>query len=89
MPIKYLKKASKTPSTDDVKTRELVQGILKDLETSKENGCIELTKKFDKYDGEIIVSKERIEEIKKKLDQKPKMMFNFHMIELENLRKHN
>ena len=47
MPIKYLKKSPKTSSTDDVKTHELVQGILKDLETSKENGCIELTKKFD------------------------------------------
>ena len=31
-----------------------------------------LTKKFDKYDGDIIVSKERIEEIKKSLDQKTK-----------------
>ena len=72
MPIKYLKKSPKTSSTDDVKTHELVQGILKDLETSKENGCIELTKKFDKYEGEIIVSKERIEEIKKALDQKTK-----------------
>ena len=72
MPIKYLKKSPKTSSTDDVKTHELVQGILKDLETSKENGCIELTKKFDKYEGEIIVSKERIEEIKKTLDQKTK-----------------
>ena len=56
MPIKYLKKSHKTSSTDDVKTHELVQGILKDLERSKENGCIDLTKKFDKYEGEIIVS---------------------------------
>ena len=38
--------------------------LLNDLEKSKEQGCIDLTKKFDKYDGEIIVSKERIEEIK-------------------------
>jgi sulfopropanediol 3-dehydrogenase len=42
------------------------------LKTSKEEGCINLTKKFDKYDGEIVVSKERIEEIKKNLDQKTK-----------------
>ena len=72
MPIKYLKKASKTSSTDDQKTREIVENILKDLETSKEDGCIELTKKFDKYEGEIIVTKEKIEDIKKKLDQKTK-----------------
>ena len=37
MPIQYLKKSPKTSSTDDLKTRELVQKILTDLETSKEN----------------------------------------------------
>ncbi len=72
MTIKYLKKATKTSSTDDYKTREIVQGLLSDLEKSREKGCIELTKKFDKYDDEIIVSKEKIENIKKKLDQKIK-----------------
>ena len=48
------------------------QCFLINLEQSKEQGCIDLTKKFDKYVGEIIVSKERIEEIKKSLDQKTK-----------------
>ncbi|MFL2853639.1 MAG: histidinol dehydrogenase [Candidatus Pelagibacter sp.] len=72
MTIKYLKKATKTASTDDTKTKEIVQNLLKELEKSKEEGCKELTKKFDKYDGEIIISKEKIEEIKKKLDQKTK-----------------
>ena len=72
MTIKYLKKANKTASTDDTKTKEIVQNLLKELENSKEEGCKELTKKFDKYDGEIIVSKEKIEDIKKKLDQKTK-----------------
>jgi len=72
MTIQYLKKSPKTSSTDDLKTREIVQNLLNDLEKSKEKGCKELTKKFDKYDGEIIVSKEKIEEIKKNLDQKTK-----------------
>ena len=72
MTIKYLKKATKTASTDDTRTKEIVQNLLKELEKSKEEGCKELTKKFDKYDGEIIVSKEKIENIKKKLDQKTK-----------------
>ena len=72
MAIQYLKKSPKTSSTDDTKTREIVEGILKDIDKSKEKGCIELGKKFDKYDGEIVVSKEKIEEIKKNLDQKTK-----------------
>ena len=72
MTIKYLKKSPKTSSTDDTKTREIVQGLLNDLEKSREEGCKELTKKFDKYEGEIIVSKEKINEITKSLDQKTK-----------------
>mgnify|MGYP001295428310 FL=1 len=82
MTIKYLKKANKTSSTDDQKTKEIVEKILKDLEKSKEDGCIELTKKFDKYEGEIIVSKEKIEKIKKELDQKTKddIQFSFDRV---------
>ena len=72
MAIKYLKKSPKTSSTDDTKTREIVENILKDIEKKKEEGCKELGKKFDKYDGEIIVSKEKIEQIIKNLDQKTK-----------------
>ena len=89
MAITYLKKSPKTSSTDDSKTTEIVKNLLKEIETSKEDACINLTKKFDKYDGDIIVSKERIKKSKKHLIKKLKMMFNFHTIELENLLKHN
>ena len=65
MTIKYLKKSPKTSSTDDTKTRGIVENILKEIEKTKEEGCKELGKKFDKYEGEIVVSKEKIEEIKK------------------------
>ena len=56
MAITYLKKSPKTSSTDDNKTTGIVQDLLKNIETTKEQGCIDLTKKFDKYDGEITVS---------------------------------
>jgi len=72
MTIKYLKKAIKTPSTDDSKTRTTVQNILNDIEKRREEGIKEITKKFDNYDGEIILSKEKIEEAIKKVDQKIK-----------------
>ena len=39
MPIQYLKKSPKTSSTDDTKTREIVENILKDIEKTKEEGC--------------------------------------------------
>ena len=72
MAIQYLKKSPKTSSTDDTKTREIVENILKDIEKTKEEGCKELSKKFDKFEGNVIVSKEKIEKIKKSLDQKTK-----------------
>ena len=56
MTIKYLKKATKTASTDDTKTKEIVQNLLTELEKSKEEGCKELTKKFDKYEGDVVIS---------------------------------
>tara|TARA_A100001015_G_scaffold315760_1_gene428347 strand:- start:721 stop:900 length:180 start_codon:yes stop_codon:yes gene_type:complete len=57
MTITYLKKSPKTSSSDDSKTTEIVKDLLKEIEINKEQACIDLTKKFDKYDGEIIVSK--------------------------------
>ena len=62
MATKYIKKASKTPETDDHKTQAAVQDILNDIAKRKEVAIKELNKKFDKYDGEVIVSKEKIEE---------------------------
>ena len=44
MAIKYLKKSPKTPSTDDSKTAEIVKKLLKEIEESKEDACINLTK---------------------------------------------
>ncbi len=35
MAIKYLKKSPKTSSTDESKTREIVENILKDIEKKK------------------------------------------------------
>ena len=72
MTITYLKKSPKTSSTDDTKTREIVQNILNDIEKRREEAIKEVTKKFDKYEGEIVVSKEKIEEAIKKVDQKTK-----------------
>ena len=79
MSIQYLKKAIKNTSSDETKTREIVQNLLTELEKTKEEGCKKLTKKFDKYEGEIVVSKEKIEEVKKILIKKQKMTFNFLM----------
>ena len=79
MAITYLKRSPKTSSTDDTKTREIVENILKDIEKTKEEGCKELSKKFDKYEGDVIVYKEKIEEIKKNLDQKKRLSIQIYI----------
>jgi len=88
MAIKYLKKASKTPSTDDHETRANVQKILNDLEIRREKGIKEISKKFDKYEGEVVVSKEKIEEAGKKVDQKTKDDIQFAHERIKKFAEH-
>jgi len=88
MAVKYLKKAIKTPSTDDHKTRTSVQKILNDLEKTREKGVMEISKKFDKYEGEVIVSKEKIEEAGKKVDQKTKDDIQFAHERIKKFAEH-
>ena len=55
MTIKYIKKAIKTPSSDEFETRQSVQKVLEQIEETREEGIKEISKKFDKYEGEIIL----------------------------------
>ena len=88
MAIKYLKTAIKTPSTDDRKTHATVQEILNDLEKRREEGILEISKKFDKYEGEVVVSKEKIEEASKKVDQKTKDDIQFAYERIRKFAEH-
>ena len=95
MAISYIKKAEKTAYTGEDETRNKVSSILKDLEKTKDQGVKEILKKFDNYEGDILVSKEKIEEINKTLDQKIKddIQFSHERVrkfaehQLENLGK--
>ena len=72
MAIKYIKKADKTASTDEEETRQRVQDILKDIEKRRDDGIREISRKFDKYEGDVVISREKIEAVIKSLDQKVK-----------------
>jgi sulfopropanediol 3-dehydrogenase len=72
MTIQYIKKADKTSASDEVETRQRVQEILKDIESGRDSSIREISRKFDKYEGDVIVSKEKIEDVIKSLDQKVK-----------------
>ena len=88
MTVKYLKRAIKNPSTDDTATRIAVQNILNDIEKRREEAIKEITKKFDKYEGEIILSKEKIEDAIKKVDQKTKDDVQFAYERIKKFSEH-
>ena len=72
MTIKYIKKADKTAASDEIETRQRVQDILKDIESGRDDSIKEISRKFDKYEGDVIISQEKIEEVIRSLDQKIK-----------------
>ena len=67
-----IKKAEKTPLSDEVETRQQVQEILKQVEQTRDDGIREISRKFDKYEGDVVISREKIEAVIKSLDQKVK-----------------
>jgi sulfopropanediol 3-dehydrogenase len=61
MAREYLKKATLTSKSDASKTREIVRGILDDIETGGDAKALEYAAKFDKYDGDIILTQDAID----------------------------
>ena len=60
MPVEYLKKAPLTSRSDASETRAIVRGILDDIEAGGDEKALEYAKKFDKYEGDIVLSDEAI-----------------------------
>ena len=88
MAIKYIKKAEKTPSSDEVETRQRVQEILQQIEQTREEGIKEISRKFDNYEGEIILSQDKIEDVIKSLDQKIKDDVQFSHDRVQKFAEH-
>ncbi len=57
----YLKKAELTATSDATDVRDTVQEILDTIEAGGNESAMEYAAKFDKYDGNIVLSKEEIE----------------------------
>ena len=88
MTISYIKKADKTASSDEVETRQRVQEVLKEIESKRDDGIREISRKFDKYEGDVIVSQEKIEEVIKSLDQKVKDDVQFSYDRVRSFAEH-
>lgn len=57
--MEYIKKALKTAESDTEKIRNIVQDLLSDIEKNGEQTIIELARKFDNWEGDFILSKEK------------------------------
>jgi sulfopropanediol 3-dehydrogenase len=56
MAREYLKKATLTSKSDASDVQRIVQGILTDIEARGDEGALEYAAKFDRYEGNIILS---------------------------------
>ena len=72
MTVRYLKKATKTATTDASDVRETVMKILDDIEQGGDEAALAYAKKFDKYEGSILLSDEEIETAIAQVPQKLK-----------------
>ena len=77
MTIKYLKKAPLHSRSDDTKTQQIVRDILHDIENGGDEKALEYASKFDKYEGEVILSKGAIEAAAELVPEKMKQDIEF------------
>jgi sulfopropanediol 3-dehydrogenase len=53
----YLKRATHTAQSDQADVTPIVQGLLEEIATGGEDAAIAMAKRFDKWDGEVLVSR--------------------------------
>ena len=77
MTITYLKKATLTSTSDSSDVKKTVEDILNDIEAGGDNKAMEYAKKFDNYDGNILLTRDEIEAAKALVPEKLKQDINF------------
>ena len=87
MTIKYLKKAPLHSRSDDTKTQQIVRDILNDIEAGGDEKALEYAANFDRYDGEIILSKDAIKAATAIVPEKMKQDIQFAHSNVERFAK--
>ncbi|HSG94817.1 MAG TPA: histidinol dehydrogenase, partial [Afifellaceae bacterium] len=77
MPIEYLKKADLKSDTDASNTQEIVRGILDEIEAGGDAAAMRYAAKFDKYDGNVVLTKAEIEAAAAQVPEKLKKDIEF------------
>ena len=73
----YLKKATLISTSDASNVNEIVQGILSDIETGREDAAKKYAAKFDRYEGNVILTEDEIEAACAKVSDKLKADIQF------------
>ncbi|MDH5538387.1 MAG: histidinol dehydrogenase [Rhizobacter sp.] len=95
MTITYLKKASKTPDTETATAQGVVTEMLAEIEKNGEAAVRAFAKKLDKWDGEIVVTKEQLAEnanavpaeVRKDIDFAIDQVFKFAVAQRNSLKE--
>jgi len=70
MPTEYLKKAPRHSRSDAGETREIVRGILDDIEARGDAAALEYAAKFDRYEGDLLLTPATIAEASAQVPEK-------------------
>lgn len=77
MPVEYLKKADLTSASDATNTQEIVKGILDDIEAGGDEAALRYAAKFDKYDGNVVLTRAEIDAAAAQVPEKLKQDIKF------------
>lgn len=72
MSVTYLKKADRVATSDAGETQQIVQSILSDIEAGGEEAARRYAKKFDRYEGNIVLTRDEIDAASAKLSERLK-----------------
>ena len=70
MDREYLKRAAKTPATDASDVRATVEAILAEIEAGGDEAALRYAAKFDRYDGNVVLTAAEIEAAAAKVPQR-------------------
>ena len=77
MAREYLKKATLTAKSDATEVREIVNNILSDIEAGGDSAALEYAAKFDKYEGNVLLTAEEIAAAAELVPEKVKQDIQF------------
>jgi len=72
MTVQYIKKANRTPTTDQEDVATVLHDMLAEIEAGGDEVVRRYAHKLDQWDGEIVVSKEAMETATKTVSQQSK-----------------